>query len=83
MTTPKRRKRWIFILAAIVVVGGLVVFALANRKPPATTVQTEKVSRRNITEIVVANGKIQPVKQVVISPEVAGEIVKLPEFTLG
>jgi HlyD family secretion protein len=42
------------------------------------TVQTEKVQRRNLTELVVANGKIQPVVQVVISPEVAGEIISLP-----
>src|SRR5436190_634034 len=41
-------------------------------------VRTEKVTRRNITEVVVANGKIQPVTQVMISPEVAGEIVALP-----
>ncbi len=42
------------------------------------TVQTEQVGRRNITEMVVANGKIQPVIQVVINPEVSGEIVELP-----
>jgi HlyD family secretion protein len=36
------------------------------------------VTRRNITEIVVANGKIQPVLQVVINPEVSGEIIELP-----
>src|SRR5207249_11588317 len=42
------------------------------------TSQTEKVTRRNLTEIVVANGKIQPVLQVKISPEVSGEIIDLP-----
>jgi HlyD family secretion protein len=41
-------------------------------------VQTEKVARRNITEIVVASGKIQPVVEVHISPEVSGEITALP-----
>ena len=40
--------------------------------------QTEKVARRDITELVVANGKIQPVVQVVINPEVSGEIIELP-----
>jgi len=33
--------------------------------------------RRGITEIVVANGKIEPVLQVKISPEVSGEIIQL------
>lgn len=34
--------------------------------------------RTNLTETVVANGRIQPVKQVKISAEVSGEIVALP-----
>jgi HlyD family secretion protein len=41
-------------------------------------VQTENVTRRDITEKVVANGKIQPVLQIKISPEVSGEIIDLP-----
>jgi HlyD family secretion protein len=36
------------------------------------------VTRRNITELVVANGRIQPVVQVKINPEVSGEIIALP-----
>jgi len=36
------------------------------------------VTRRDLTEIVVANGRIQPVTQVKISPEVSGEIIELP-----
>ncbi|MEI9962869.1 MAG: biotin/lipoyl-binding protein [Limisphaerales bacterium] len=40
--------------------------------------QTEKVTRRSLTEVVVANGKIQPVVQVTISAEVSGEIIELP-----
>src|SRR4029077_8608920 len=62
---------------------GLVLVALAlgtafKKKDPAIAVQTERVTRRNLTEVVIANGKVQPVKQVVISPEVAGEIIQLP-----
>lgn len=82
VTPPRkaRKSRKIFILIII----GVVLFLIAgvaivikSKKPPVT-VQTEKVTRHNITEIVVANGKIQPVVQVGISPEVAGEIVALP-----
>ena len=40
--------------------------------------QTEKVTRRDLTETVMANGRIQSVVQVKISPEVSGEIVELP-----
>jgi len=52
--------------------------AILKKREVVITVQTEKVARRNLTEVVVANGKIQPVVQVKISPEVSGEIIELP-----
>ncbi len=48
-----------------------------NRQKPMT-VTTEKVQRRNLTEVVTGSGKLQPVVQVKISSEVAGEIIDLP-----
>ncbi len=48
------------------------------KRDKAIAVTTEKVTRRDLIELIPANGKIQPVVQVVISPEVAGEIVALP-----
>lgn len=61
-----------------VVLAGLTVGAVFHKGEAVITVQTEKVTRRNITEIVSANGKVQPVLQVKISPEVSGEIIELP-----
>ena len=55
-----------------------IFLAASKKREPAITVQTEKVTRHNITETVVANGKIYPVVQVHISPEVSGEIIDLP-----
>lgn len=75
--TKSKRKLVIFIILGVVVVM-VVLGAVIHHRTPPISVQTEKVSRRNITEIVVANGKIQPVTQAVISPEVAGEITALP-----
>jgi HlyD family secretion protein len=43
-----------------------------------TNVQIEKAMRRTITQSVTATGKISPEVQVVISPEVSGEITLLP-----
>jgi HlyD family secretion protein len=40
-------------------------------------VTTEPVVRRNITEIITANGKIEPETEVKITPDVSGEIVEL------
>lgn len=74
----KRRKWWLIALVVLLAAGGGGAWAYFRKKEVIVTVQTEKVARRDITEIVVANGRIQPVVQVVISPEVAGEIIELP-----
>jgi HlyD family secretion protein len=72
-------KRNLFIILGagllLIVVGAFWVF---RKHDPVVMVQTDKVARRNLTEIVVANGKIQPVLEVTISPEVSGEIIELP-----
>lgn len=80
MAGKKRKKgRKIAVFLSIVaVLTAAVLYAVFQKKEVAITVQTEKVSRRNLTEVVVANGRVQPVMQVVINPEVSGEIVELP-----
>src|SRR5271166_5862850 len=80
MANPKSKKRKKIILFSLllVVVAALAVVAIVKKKEVIVTIQKEKAARRNLTELVVANGKIQPVVQVKISPEVSGEILKLP-----
>jgi HlyD family secretion protein len=80
MANPKTKKRRrIIVFSAIgLVLAGLTLAAIFRKHEPVIIVQTEKIARRNITETVVANGKIQPVLQVKISPEVSGEIIDLP-----
>jgi HlyD family secretion protein len=74
-----RRNRKIFIfLAVVLALVALAAFLIFGKRTPPVIVQTEKVAGRNLTEIVVANGTIQPVVQVTISPEVSGEIIALP-----
>ncbi len=80
MPRPKKRKRrkWIVaILLTIAVVCGI-GFKVFWKKEELLSVQVEKVAKRDLIETVVASGRIQPVVQVVISPEVAGEITQLP-----
>ena len=80
MLKPKKRRRKKLLIGLILLVaitGGLIHRFL--RKPEELImVQVEKVTRRDLTETVIANGRIQPVTQVMISPEVAGEIIELP-----
>lgn len=75
--TKKRRKLIVFGLLAFVI-GGLGLWVVFGKREVFINVQTGKVTRRDLTEIVVANGRIQPVTQVKISPEVSGEIIELP-----
>jgi HlyD family secretion protein len=77
MAITRKRRILIFVVSGLILIVLIWFFAFRRREPPIT-VQTEKVTRRNLTEIVVANGRIQPVVQVKISPEVSGEITELP-----
>jgi len=78
MANPKkRRKKTIILVVIALVLGVLALKAFSKKSDPVITVQTDKVTRRNLTETVVANGKIQPIVQVHISPEVSGEIIEL------
>ena len=72
-----RKKLIIFAVIIIFVLAGA-MYAALRKKEPTISVQTEKVARHTITETVIANGKIYPVVQVHISPEVSGEIIALP-----
>jgi len=74
----KRRRKLLIFSVIVLVLGGLTTAAVLRKREPVVTVQTEKADRRNITEIVLANGRIQPVRQVKISAEVSGEIIELP-----
>ena len=67
------------IIAALI----LIVFAIIGKKAGwfgkqiTYDVATENATRRDITEYITANGKIQPETEVKINPEISGEIVEL------
>lgn len=76
----KNNKILKILLPAVIV---LIILAILGKKQgwfgKAYTVKVavEKVERRSITETITANGKIQPEKEVKITPDVSGEIVEL------
>jgi HlyD family secretion protein len=78
----KKKKNTVLYLSIIgvVVIILLVVGKKAGwfGKDMALKVAIEKVQKKDITEIITANGKIEPQLQVKISPEVPGEIIELP-----
>jgi HlyD family secretion protein len=77
MAKSKNRKKLVFFAIVVVAGTGLAVWATHKKAAPPISVQTEKVARRTIVERVVADGKIEPVLHVKISPEVSGEIIQM------
>ena len=70
--------KWILIglVVLVAVLGGLKYAGIFGKKE-GTKVTAEKVQRRVITEIVNASGKIYPVVEVKVSPDISGEITEL------
>ncbi len=78
MQNKKSKKKfyiWSFIF--IIIVGTILFFVFSTKGKDEIIIQTEKVKRRNITQTVIATGKIQPETSVKINAEISGEIVLL------
>jgi HlyD family secretion protein len=74
----KSKKKKILIWGGILVIALLVVLAVTKKKDGnQTKVTTELAQKRTIVETVAANGKIQPEKDIKISPYISGEVVEL------
>lgn len=72
----RNNNRWYILIAAAAVIVLLIIIGRnGNDKGITVTLQAPQVG--TIVESIPANGKIQPVTEVKISPDVSGEIVKL------
>jgi len=70
--------KWIIItLVGLIVLLVILKKAGVIGKDEGIKVTAEKVARRNITETVNASGKVYPVVEVKMSPDISGEIVEL------
>ena len=77
MAQKNKKQLWI-IIAILVVLAIIIVLAIQKGKDSKKTkVSTELVELRKIVETVSANGKIQPAKDIKISPYISGEVVEL------
>ena len=75
----KKSKKKLFIIGGIVLffVLILIVVLVKNQRNEGIKVTAEKVAKRTIIQTVSANGKIQPEKDIKISPYISGEVVEL------
>jgi len=78
MTTKKSKKRlWFIIGGGVIVLLIVIALIVKGNRNVGTNVSVEKVTKRTITQTVSANGKIQPEKDIKISPYISGEVVEL------
>lgn len=77
----KKNKLLIIVLTLL----GVLIIALVIARqagwigsPEGERVTVEQAAYRNILEIVTASGRVQPIIEVKISPDVSGEIIELP-----
>lgn len=80
---PLKKKKKSKKLLLFGIIGGvllLIIIAMVTSggKDKMIVVQTEKISKRNITQVVSGTGTINPETKVDISAEISGEIVQLP-----
>lgn len=73
-----KKKKFLWITAAVLLLLIVIAVVVSGKKEKVIEVQTEKIKRQNITQIVTATGKVQSETKVNISAEVSGEIVSLP-----
>ncbi len=77
MAKSGKKKIWLLIAAIVVLIIVVVLAVQKSQNTKSTKVATEKAELRTIVETVSANGKIQPAKDIKISPYISGEVVEL------
>ena len=72
-----RKKKILIGLVVVVVLGGIAAANYGFKRSTATTVNVEKIERRDLESTVSASGKVQPKRNVKISAETSGKVVNL------
>ena len=72
----KKKMLWFIGIALVAII--IISVIVSGKKEKIIEVQTEKITKQNITQVVTATGKIQSETKVNISAEVSGEIISLP-----
>src|SRR5579871_5542317 len=81
MANQRKRRRWMWLLPALLVMAGVAFFSLKAVSRAPTTIDAEKLAaaeRMDLSRSVVATGKIEPVTKVEIKSKASGIIQKLP-----
>jgi HlyD family secretion protein len=73
----KRHKKLLVILGVLLVLGVIVVANLQSRREKTIKVTVDKVKKQDLTSIISASGEVKPKKNINISAQVPGRIIKI------
>jgi HlyD family secretion protein len=73
----KRRKKPLIILGVAIVLGAIVFANLQSRREKTVKVTVDKVKKQDLTSIISASGEVKPKKNINISAQVPGRIIKI------
>jgi HlyD family secretion protein len=73
----KRLKKPLIILAILLIVGVIVVANLQSQREKSVKVTVDKVKKQDLTSIISASGEVKPKKNINISAQVPGRIIKI------
>lgn len=73
----KKRNLLLTVIGLVVLVVLIILAMMKGQDRSGIKVTAEEAVKRNIIEVVSANGKIQPEKDIKISPYISGEVIEL------
>jgi HlyD family secretion protein len=73
----RRRKKPIMFFLVIAVIAVIIIFNLQSQREKSIKVSVEEVKRHSLTSVVSASGEVKPKKNVNISSEIAGRVIKI------
>ena len=73
----RRRKKPLIVLVVLLVVAVVVVANMRSKREKTVKVTIDKVQKRDLTSVISASGEVKPKKNINISAQVPGRIIKI------
>jgi HlyD family secretion protein len=73
----KKKTRRILIIAVVALIGVVILLNLSSQREKSIKATVEKVGRQNLTSIISASGEIKPKKNINLSAQIPGRIIKI------
>jgi HlyD family secretion protein len=75
--SSRRRKKMFLFFLVVLVIAVIIIFNLQSQREKGIKVTVEKVKRQDLTSIISASGEVRPKRNVNISSQIAGRVIKL------